>query len=60
MDSRISKIILGIAKMKRAEIEEILKDKKSKKLSGFWSKKKKPFSASLKIGEDGTLKFDFE
>jgi DNA topoisomerase-3 len=58
-DFRISKIILG-RKMKRSEIEEILKDKKSKKLSGFWSKKKKPFSASLKIGEDGTLKFDFE
>jgi hypothetical protein len=45
--------------MKRNEIQEILKNKKSSKLTGFWSKKKKPFSATLVIEDDGKLKFDF-
>ena len=57
-DFRISKTILG-RNMKRNEIQEILKNKKSSKLTGFWSKKKKPFSATLVIEDDGKLKFDF-
>lgn len=55
---RISKTILG-RNMKRTEVEEILKNKKSSKLTGFWSKKKKPFTAVLYIDKDGALKFDF-
>ncbi len=55
---KISKKILGRS-MLRQEIIELLKDKKSKKLSGFWSKKKKPFSAFLVLNEDGSMRFDF-
>ncbi|AWD32151.1 DNA topoisomerase 3 [Candidatus Kinetoplastibacterium sorsogonicusi] len=41
------------------EIEELLKNKQIGPLSGFLSKSLKPFSASLKINDEGKLEFDF-
>ena len=55
---KINKSILGRS-MKKEEIETLLKNKKTKKLSGFWSKKGRPFSASLKVNEQGKVEFDF-
>ncbi len=56
---RISKKILSKT-ISRKNIEDLLEHKKtSKKLSGFWSKKRKPFSAYLILKEDGSLGFDF-
>lgn len=55
---KISKKILGRT-MLREEIIEMLIKGKSKKLTGFWSKNKKPFSACLVLNSDGGLSFDF-
>jgi DNA topoisomerase III len=55
---KISKKILGRT-MLREEIMEMLKKGKSKKLTGFWSKNRKPFSACLVLNSDGGLSFDF-
>jgi len=55
---KVNKNILGRT-MKKEEIETLLKNKKTKKLSGFWSKKGRPFSASLKVNEQGKVEFDF-
>ncbi|MCE5222854.1 DNA topoisomerase 3 [bacterium] len=55
---KVNKSILGRS-MKKEEIETLLEKKKTKKLSGFWSKKGKPFSASLKVNEQGKVEFDF-
>ena len=55
---KISKNILGRI-MKREEVIDLLKNKKTKKLNAFWSKKKKPFSAYLVLNEDGSIRFDF-
>lgn len=55
---KVNKTILGRS-MKKNEIQTLLKNKKTKKLTGFWSKKGKPFSACLKINEQGKVEFDF-
>lgn len=55
---KINKSILGRT-MKKEEIQTLLKNKKTKKLTGFWSKKGRPFSAALRVNETGKVEFVF-
>jgi DNA topoisomerase-3 len=51
---------MGNMEIDRETASELLKNKKTKLLTGFTSKKGKPFSAYLYIDKNGTVRFEFE
>jgi DNA topoisomerase III len=55
---KISRIILS-KELLEHHIEQLLRDGKTELISGFISKKKKPFDAYLLLAKNGTLSFEF-
>jgi DNA topoisomerase-3 len=55
---KISRMILS-KELTAAHVEQLLRDGKTELITGFISKKKKPFDAYLLLGKNGTLKFEF-
>jgi DNA topoisomerase-3 len=45
--------------LKESDLKELIENKKTKKISGFVSKKGKPFNAYLVLQSDGKTKFEF-
>lgn len=55
---KISRMILS-RELSARHIEQLLKEGKTELITGFLSKKKKPFDAYLLLTKSGTLKFEF-
>ncbi|TVR45641.1 MAG: DNA topoisomerase III, partial [Puniceicoccaceae bacterium] len=58
-DSAVVYKVIGNRKMEPAEAKELVEKGRIGPLDGFVSKNGKPYSASLVLGDEGKVKFDF-